>query len=137
MKLKDFDFRIWDNIEKKYLNRYPTIVRDNEDGILVGRSSRFYSSTADMFIENTNKDFEIELWTGLYDINDKKIYEGDILEIFDCEDGYIVVKVEFIKGDGFFYVKNDGEKINHIKDKEPVIVGNIHENAEILNIKGV
>lgn len=133
MKLKDFDFRIWDNIEKKYLNRYPTIIKDNEDGILIGRSSRFYSNTADMFIENTNRDFEIELWTGYLDKNGKKIYEGDILENkMTMED--LPYKVVF-KWGAFYLVEidgNDEDLMSEFLFMELEVIGNIHENAELL-----
>lgn len=75
MKLKDFDFRVWDNTEKKYIHeielhkyeKYPI-----EAGIT---STGIFRINEVEFIKNKN-DLEIELFTGYYDKNGNKIYEG-------------------------------------------------------------
>ncbi|ELK4752728.1 hypothetical protein Q6705_001733, partial [Campylobacter jejuni] len=82
MKLKDFDFRIWDKTKEEFLKKEPTLIKLDNERVIAERISRFYANTADiadMFIGNGN-DLEIELWTGYFDKNGNKIYENDILE---------------------------------------------------------
>ncbi|HFN5514337.1 TPA: YopX family protein [Campylobacter jejuni] len=135
MKLQDFDFRIWDKTKEEFLKKEPTLIKiDNER-----RISRFYANTADitdMFIGNGN-DLEIELWTGIYDKNGKKIYEGDIVKTkspYDC----FLAKVGIHK-EGTFYLESKsrdyiGSLIYLVKDEgyDTEIIGNIHENPELL-----
>ncbi|EAH6869464.1 hypothetical protein EJ753_06905 [Campylobacter lari] len=119
MKLKDFDFRVWNTACKKYIDDIELISNIMCDLI---------HGATDII-----EDFEIELWTGLYDENGKKIYENDILEFFDYEEGYRIIQVQYNTDYGFFYKENYYiEKINNIDNKEFIILGNIHENPELL-----
>lgn len=139
MKLQDFDFRIWDKTKEEFLKKEPTLIKIDNERVIAGRISRFYANTADitdMFIGNGN-DLEIELWTGIYDKNGKKIYEGDIVKTkspYDC----FLAKVGIYK-EGTFYLESKsrdyiGSLIYLVKDEgyDTEIIGNIHENPELL-----
>lgn len=139
MKLQDFDFRIWDKTKEEFLKKEPTLIKIDNERVIAGRISRFYANTADitdMFIGNGN-DLEIELWTGIYDKNGKKIYEGDIVKTkspYDC----FLAKVGIHK-EGTFYLENKsghymGSLIYLVEDEGYTIeiIGNIHENPELL-----
>ncbi|EAL5983649.1 hypothetical protein CYC09_08945, partial [Campylobacter coli] len=79
MKLKDFDFRIWDNTEKRYLNEIELHKYDKspvEAGTTFTETDRINEVE---FVKNKN-DLEIELFTGYYDYKGNKIYIGDIIE---------------------------------------------------------
>ncbi|EJR8910342.1 hypothetical protein N1C78_001606, partial [Campylobacter coli] len=79
MKLKDFDFRIWDNTEKRYLNEIELHKYDKspvEAGITFTETDRINEVE---LVKNKN-DLEIELFTGYYDYKGNKIYIGDIIE---------------------------------------------------------
>ncbi|ENT7370936.1 YopX family protein, partial [Campylobacter jejuni] len=130
---------IWDKTKEEFLKKEPTLIKIDNERVIAGRISRFYANTADitdMFIGNGN-DLEIELWTGIYDKNGKKIYEGDIVKTkspYDC----FLAKVGIHK-EGTFYLESKsrdyiGSLIYLVKDEgyDTEIIGNIHENPELL-----
>ncbi|BEJ67480.1 hypothetical protein B10307_04310 [Campylobacter coli] len=80
MKLKDFDFRIWDNTEKRYLNEIELHKYDKypvEAGTTFTETDRINEVE---FVKNKN-DLEIELFTGLYDKKDKKYTRMILLKL--------------------------------------------------------
>ncbi|EDO9837077.1 hypothetical protein GPG02_08540 [Campylobacter jejuni] len=139
MKLQDFDFRIWNKTKEEFLKKEPTLIKLDNERVIAGRISRFYANTADiadMFIGNGN-DLEIELWTGIYDKNGKKIYEGDIVKTkspYDC----FLAKVGIHKEGTFYFEGKNGDYIGSliylVEDEGYTIetIGNIHENPELL-----
>lgn len=161
MKLKDFDFRIWDG--EKYINLKNDGGNDSIthrcEGYaigLIGDEKTIYNIKAGVeyngytyddykYVENLSVDenkCEIELFTGFYDKNDKKIYEGDILYYFkDCSEGE-VFKYQVLFKEGAFYLfesydgfVDDEDLITEFDLKELQVMGNIHENSEL--IKGI
>ncbi|HFV1620356.1 TPA: YopX family protein [Campylobacter jejuni] len=135
MKLKDFDFRIWNNNSKTY------------EAESITESLGFVTS---VFKQLTYKeptiDYEIEIFTGYFDKNGNKIYENDILmnelteEIFYItrDDTYKMSEIILYGKDcnGNLYRKRNSGGINLLKmlvsDKNMSVVGNIHENPELL-----
>ncbi|ENP7024205.1 hypothetical protein ACEB10_000329 [Campylobacter coli] len=154
MKLKDFDFRIWDG--KKYINNVKGgvyIHKINDYIKCLKRNQDCYDYEFELDdLDNSN--LEIELFTGLYDKNGNKIYEGDILSyktsqgktifyfittnkqintfqifvISDLENFKLCNEIEI---DRFLY--SDFSKIEDMKNIE--VIGNIHENKELLNVR--
>ncbi|EKT7765956.1 YopX family protein [Campylobacter coli] len=159
MKLKDFDFRIWNG--KKYLkqkiyndninnNEYIAVTGNIDDENYVftiehGCERDYYGGDYDEYCkvkDFTTCNYEIELWTGFYDKNGKKIYEGDILYYFkDCSEGE-VFKYQVLFKEGAFYLfesydgfVDDEDLIAEFDLKELQVMGNIHENKELLNVR--
>ncbi|QPX63532.1 putative YopX protein [Campylobacter phage F356] len=164
MKLSEFDFRVYDNIDKKYIDRDSStnlfnkyIIRCTEEGIrvsLVTTEHILYDYGHDSFYKDVivakdrNSDnFKIELFTGFYDKNGKKIFEGDILENEEFEELYLITRNDIvynileiiiyrknIKGQLYKYKKN--ADISFFKSipssKYMEIVGNINVNKDLL-----
>lgn len=129
MKLKDFDFRIYDNNTNKFIKLN---ISDNIRAM-----------------PRENDDLILELWTGFYDDKGGKIYEGDIVKyianktllvaVFEKNTFYIVdtsiekhLQVDCgTRLQGIYENKSNGYKDNKLGCLE--VLGNIHENKELLN----
>lgn len=77
--------------------------------------------------------FIVEQYTGLEDKNGKEIYEGDILQIDDHILGdFVVVWHNF----GWKIKRSVGyESLSVHKSEDCTVIGNIHENPELLEDK--
>lgn len=128
MKLKDFDFRIWDSNTNKFIE---FAISDNIRAI-----------------PRNSDDLVLELWSGFYDSKGTKIYEGDIVK-YDSRTKPLVVVFER----STFYIVDTsiekdlqvdcGTRLQGIYDNGSngytnqkleclQVLGNIHENAELL-----
>ena len=150
MKLQDFDFRIWDKGEE-------TLTYASKDwklGIGFSNPQQDYGETESVLHAYYDgeplcpDDCEIELWSGFYDSKGTKIYEGDIVKydsrtnplvaVFERSTFYIVdtsiekhLQVDCgTRLQGIYDNRSNGYTNNKLECLE--VVGNIHENAELL-----
>lgn len=152
MKLKDFDFRIWDG--KKYLkqkiyndninnNEYIAVTGNVDDENYVftiehGCERDYYGGDYDEYCkvkDFTSCNYEIELFTGFFDKNGKKIYEGDIIIFDDIVHDTNRIGVIIKRHSGEFrleFSKNDTLGLRISDESKLLIIGNIHENKNLL-----
>lgn len=84
----------------------------------------------------------IEQFTGLKDINGREIYEGDIVSVRDSpvvvedEEGVCYVAWSSVLA-GFLLKGSDAYKFDEqsLSDLKLIVIGNIHENPELLEEK--
>ncbi len=145
MKLKDFDFRVWDG--RKYVNNIKGgvyIHKKDTDVKCLNRNQDCYDYEFELDdLDNSN--LEIELFTGYYDGKGNKIYVGDIIEclvfineknseIFYeiiCFDMELGLCSKLSNGDGGYLFDLLRDK-NNKTIEDVYVVGNIHENKELL-----
>lgn len=154
MKLKDFDFRIWDG--EKYLNLKNDGGNDSIthrcEGYaigLIGDEKPIYNIKAGVeyngytyddheYVENLSVDenkCEIELWVGICDNKGTKVYEGDIVKFNYKDKEYVeVVELTFYQGIFFGELNLTSLASNSliIQLKEFEVIGNVNENKELL-----
>lgn len=163
MRLKDFDFRIWNEQESKFCYKMDENLQlgimsycgDKRLPKYKWEYSAFYKNEA--LAVNSGNDLKIELWSGFKDINNKNIYEGDICILNRKKDSYycvdfldsafILIGVEQIqekRRDYFLTLQEinnsayrnsplarEGHILQNLEKIE--VIGNIHENPELLN----
>ncbi|EAH6725691.1 hypothetical protein FA675_04340 [Campylobacter coli] len=145
MKLSDFDFRVWDG--RKYVNNIKGgvyIHKKDTDVKCLNRNQDCYDYEFALDdLDSSN--LEIELFTGYYDYKGNKIYIGDIieclvftneknLEIFYeiiCFDMELGLCSKLSNGDGGYLFDLRRDK-NNKTIEDVYVVGNIHENKELL-----
>ena len=125
-------FRVWDKMRLQFI--YPE--NNNQQHFIIDLNGRFHN------LQNGSggDDYVIQQYTGLTDINDDPIYEGDILKNhYDVGNNIIgQVLYEADHGGYIFQWKRKGrgqdyKNLNCDVAFESVIVGNIFEHSELLN----
>ncbi len=129
-------FRVWDK-EKGYF-LFDDIGINASGGIILHNGSDMKIIDDD---EEEFNDYIVEFSTTLSDKNGKEIYEGDILEYTDTWDGIPGVKIsinttvsDVYFEDGSFNF-DEGVLFNNLVLDTTIIIGNIHENPELLGDK--
>ena len=113
--------------------------KDNDEwvyGSLITERNMFDGNLMTMHIQDIEEPYDDNLiddetvgqFTGLTDKNGVKVFEGDIVRIFDGE--YFSGVIKYSNEQGSFTV--DDTSLHYwISDIE--VIGNIHDNSELLN----
>ena len=117
-----FRFRAWDKKHKEYV--YDVQNEFQKYGHMICETLNFGQVLND-------DELELEQCTGLKDKNGKLIYEGDIVETHD----YTTEHSQIVFDKGCYVLKSKDVAIyDHLSsyEKQCEIIGNIHENPELL-----
>lgn len=123
-------FRVWNDLLKNYLPDDSVCILPNGDIVLYNLAAMItaYRRPSDM-LEGENT---VEQFTGLEDKNGTKIYEGDIL-IDDTGEPIEYWVVKFSEGGFIGECAGVAEPLFELTNLE--VVGNIHENSELVEEK--
>lgn len=119
--MRKIKFRAWDKNKKRY-------SRQDEQSFLVENNENESYNVA-----SVSFGCELEQFTGVYDEVGNEIYEGDIVMVYPykLEEISFFGLVEYKESFGFRVHVND--EFIGTTDLSLTVVGNIHENKEILD----
>lgn len=130
--MREIKFRAWDRHKKCFIpNDVWALVQTdfNAFGIMLKDWENY--KEGEYFYENSQ---ELQQFTGLLDKNGREIYEGDVIKTHDE-----IVKVYFNEAMACFDIEYDGgdteplvEPMGEWVERNNEIIGNIHENPELL-----
>ena len=92
------------------------------------------------FIMANNRNTEVDpetvgQYTGLRDMDSKEIYEGDIIQTYDPDEGYAVVRYDETETEFYtlFVSENSYYGLGRDFNSEDIaVVGNIYDNPELV-----
>ena len=130
---REIKFRAWDKAQECYLYDVQRAY-DTLSGLVKyenGENADYDEQCFDGFLDD--EQYIVEQYISLHDKNGKPIYEGDIVHcVNDYEGTDYTGKVMFFNGG--FCVWTGGFRNYVWDDMIPEIIGNIHENAELLEV---
>lgn len=145
--MRELEFRAWDNREKAYLNK-EDIAIDSLGNIFILEGYSHNDSElwyARILVDPDNERYIIEQFTGLTDRNGIEICEGDIVKFtHKIGDGWgnnkgdiaeIKYMIDGVSFSGFGFRNSVPLTANKANKLE--VIGNIHENPELLERKRV
>lgn len=138
--MRELKFRIWDNSHNEFIRPDYGLI-----GFCYPLDGRIAVLTAN---SDPIEDCDIEQYTGLKDKNGKDIYEGDVVDVISptklrgVEEHKIWVCRFGIKRAGFVLNRETNSRIFSLtfgeinaKNIAVEVIGNIHENADLLEGK--
>ena len=155
-------YRAWDVLAEKMINEILMISFVRKE--IIGKFSDGSTSVPLKYEDERNgEDVILIQATGLFDKNNKEIFEGDILKFNDewdeyCHEGYVdgsvegINFVEVVRGEACFefgktrypesslFIRMEDERLTFAeliksRDFEFEIIGNIYKNPELLEEK--
>lgn len=115
--MRELKFRAWDRLDKEFTHNIDCLLD-------MSVAERVFA------LDDEGGELIIEQCTGLKDKNGKDIYEGDIVQI----DDHILGDFEVVWHNLGWKIKRSVgfETLSVHKSEDIVVIGNIHENPELL-----
>lgn len=127
--MREIKFRVWSKKFKQWLKPEEHVIyADNGD---VGEVND--GELVEFIVHNT----AVEQFTGLRDKNGKEIYEGDIVQFkpFPYQRGVVIFEGFGFNIEGFWDSSYDCPSYAFSEGNNYEVIGNIHENQELLKDK--
>jgi hypothetical protein len=96
-------FRCWDKINKKFIP--PSRIAVSGNGILLITNSGMYENFENQNYFDSDIDYVVQQFAGLYDKNDNPIYEGDRVRFSYIENEYFFGEVVWLEDRASFGVR--------------------------------
>ena len=130
--MSEIKFRAWDKEKKRMyadVGIFPFPWNERT------QNSSWSFSADGTTVNPSHENIALMQYTGLKDKNGKEIYEGDKLEVYMGKDKQ---KPPHVVGDicEFYFDLNTTDSYMRIQEKSLKIIGNIHENPELLEATG-
>ncbi|MDR7676895.1 YopX family protein [Lactiplantibacillus plantarum] len=133
-------FRAWDKETNKYFEPTYQAYMGRLEELTIALSGRLQKRTCRGMVDESvfPGRYVVEQFTGLTDVNGKDIYEGDVLRtkaglIQIVEQGILETdREDIISG---FYANNLSDGKPHTFSYDDEVIGNVHENAELLEVR--
>lgn len=119
--MREIKFRAWDKVN----NNYYYNVQDIHDNIVADSFGNILE----------NEEFVVEQYTGNKDVNGVEIYEGDIVVPYESQE---LSERQTIIFDRFGFSQHSeivGNTLLGMLNYELIVIGNIHEQSELLEDK--
>ena len=130
--MREIKFRLWNPDERKMMsgvNQYGAIEPDYR--CIGPSSSGAFTRLWESLRRIKESDFKLMQYTGLKDINGVEIYEGDICK--RQERNYEVMHDVNSGSVRLGKVRQGGPRLTALQAGNIKVIGNIHENPELLN----
>lgn len=129
--MRELKFRVWSEDQKTYDYKFPY---NSIGDFYVSTRGKVFSDFGNTVAPEVRQEaFIVEQYTGLRDKNRKEIYEGDILDVSSVFVKPKKMVVEFSEmACGFEPFVNGCPDCYVPIGKDVVVIGNIHENPELL-----
>ena len=128
--MREIKLRVW-NITTKRMDYLESTTENHNHYLQVGSGGFWlYESANGKLMANSEAGDILLQFTGRSDLNNKQIYEGDLIQYGEGD----VRQVSFV-GHSFGILNKDNSFGSHFTWVNGTVVGNIYETPELLNPK--
>jgi len=125
---REIKFRVWKKTEMVFLNYVISLIKGTAKWVYRQPASLCFQSELQHCIDSD--EFVVMQYTGLKDKNGKEIYEGDIIDCKEQEEG-IPHRIALWRDEYACFQIGPWEK-QELKGEVIEVIGNVFENPELL-----
>jgi hypothetical protein len=124
------EYRVWDKVNKKYLQRVEASLCFYSDG--VGMHLASFNEMSPNWDGNADDIFEVEAFTGVLDVTKTKVFEGDIVSVpHKPSNNPLHPEWDNLEAFRFTATLKNGDAFKYVGKESMRIIGSIKENPDI------